>query len=161
MQQPELSSLYQQLILEHYRHPRNKDELPDRTAEAHLHNPVCGDEVCLQIRVADGRIEAARFTGHGCSISQASVSMMTTLLEGRSLEEADALVTRFTEMMRGEEGAGNDRSLGDLRALRGVAKFPVRIKCALLGFDALREVLAESGLPSAEEGRPRQEGASS
>jgi nitrogen fixation NifU-like protein len=160
MKQPELSSLYQELILEHYRRPRNKDELPDCTAEAHLHNPVCGDEVRLQIRVADGRIEAARFTGHGCSISQAAVSMMTTLLEGKSLEEADALAARFTELMRGEEGAGNDRTLGDLRALKGVAKFPVRIKCALLGFDALREVLEESGLRS-DDGGSRREGASS
>jgi len=160
MQQPELSSLYQELILEHYRHPRNKDELPERTAEVHVHNPVCGDEVRLQIRVENGRIEAARFMGHGCSISQASISMMTTLLEGRSLEEADALAARFTEMMRGREGAANDRTLGDLRALQGVARFPVRIKCALLGFDALREVLEKSGL-SAADGGPQPEGTSS
>lgn len=147
MQQPQLSSLYQQLILEHYRHPRNKAELPERTVEVHMANPVCGDEIRLQLRVEDDRIAEAKFVGQGCSISQASVSMMTTLLEGRKLSEAVALADRFTEMMHGEEEAAGDRSLGDLRALQGVSKFPVRIKCALLGFDALREALDRSGPP--------------
>ncbi|HZD05267.1 MAG TPA: SUF system NifU family Fe-S cluster assembly protein [Longimicrobiales bacterium] len=145
MQQPQLSSLYQQLILEHYRHPHNKAELPERTVEIHMANPVCGDEIRLQLRIEDDRIAAARFQGHGCSISQASVSMMTSLLEGRALTEADALADRFTRMMHGDEEAARDRSLGDLRALQGVSKFPVRIKCALLGFDALRQALKQSG----------------
>lgn len=145
MQQPQLSSLYQELILEHYRHPRNKAELPERTVEVHVANPVCGDEIRLQLRVEDGLIGEARFEGQGCSISQAAVSMMTTLLEGRPLADADALAGRFTEMMHGEEEAARDRSLGDLRALQGVSKFPVRIKCALLGFDALREAMKRSG----------------
>ena len=95
--------------------------------------------------VKDGVIEAANFTGQGCSISQASVSMMTGLLRGKTVSEALALAGRFTEMMHGDEGAAEDRSMGDLRALQGVSKFPVRIKCALLGFDALQEALKEGG----------------
>jgi nitrogen fixation NifU-like protein len=151
MQQPELSSLYQQLILEHYRHPRNKDELESPKVEVHVANPVCGDEVRLQLRIEDGRITAAMFMGQGCSISQASVSMMTGLLEGKPIAEAEALAARFSEMMQGREEAAQDRSLGDLRALQGVSRFPVRIKCALLGFDALREALGRSGFPSGRE----------
>ena len=141
MESPQLSSLYQQLILEHYRNPRNKAELDSKSVEIHMANPVCGDEIRLQLRIEDDRIAEAKFVGQGCSISQASVSMMTTLLEGRSLDEADTLAQRFTDMMHGDEDAAKDRSLGDLRALQGVSKFPVRIKCALLGFDALQEAL--------------------
>lgn len=144
METPPLNSLYRQLILEHYRNPRNKAELPDKTVEIHMRNPVCGDEIRLQLRIEDEVIAEARFMGQGCSISQASVSMMTTLLEGRSLGEADALAQRFTAMMHGDDGAAKDRSMGDLRALAGVSKFPVRIKCALLGFDALQEALKKT-----------------
>ena len=153
MQQPPLNSLYQQLILEHYRNPRNKAELPDRTVEVEMANPVCGDQIRLQLRIADGAIAEARFTGQGCSISQASVSMMTDLLQGRSLDEAEGLAVRFTEMMHGDDTAAKDRALGDLRALQGVSKFPVRIKCALLAFDALREAL-ERGAPGAPAEEP-------
>ena len=138
-----LSSLYQQLILDHYRNPRNKGELPEKTVEIHMANPVCGDEIRLQLRIEDGRIQEVKFVGQGCSISQAAVSMMTTKLEGRSLDEADALAKRFTELMHGDAEAAKDRDLGDLRALAGVSQFPVRIKCALLGFDALQEALKE------------------
>ena len=141
METPQLSSLYQQLILEHYRNPRNKAELDGKTVEIHMANPVCGDEIRLQLRIEGSEIAEAKFVGQGCSISQASVSMMTTLLQGRSLDEAGTLAERFTEMMHGDEDAAKDRALGDLRALQGVSKFPVRIKCALLGFDALQEAL--------------------
>lgn len=143
MDTPQLNSLYQQLILEHYRNPRNKAELPEKTLEVHLANPVCGDEIRLQLRIDGDRIAEAKFVGSGCSISQAAVSMMTTLLQGRSLADADALAKRFTEMMHGNEEAAKDKALGDLRALRGVSKFPVRIKCALLGFDALQQALGK------------------
>lgn len=144
METPQLSSLYQQLILEHYRNPRNKAELEDKSVEIHMANPVCGDEIRLQLRIEDDRIAEAKFVGQGCSISQAAVSMMTTLLEGRELGEADQLAERFTAMMHGDDEAAKDRSLGDLRALQGVSKFPVRIKCALLGFDALQEALKKN-----------------
>ncbi|MCH2459900.1 MAG: SUF system NifU family Fe-S cluster assembly protein [Gemmatimonadetes bacterium] len=144
METPQLNSLYQQLILEHYRNPRNKAELEKKTVEIHMANPVCGDEIRLQLRIEDDAIVEAKFVGQGCSISQAAVSMMTTLLEGRSLNDADALARRFTELMHGDETAAKDRTLGDLRALQGVSKFPVRIKCALLGFDALQEALKKN-----------------
>ena len=144
METPKLNSLYQQLILEHYRNPRNKAELKEKTVEIHMANPVCGDEIRLQLRIEDDAIVEAKFLGQGCSISQAAVSMMTTLLRGRSLNDADALAKRFTELMHGDEAAAKDKALGELRALQGVSKFPVRIKCALLGFDALQEALKKS-----------------
>lgn len=145
METPTLNSLYQQLILEHYRNPRNKAELPDKTVEIHMRNPTCGDEIRLQLKVEDGRIVDARFEGQGCSISQAAVSMMTQLIKGRAVDEADALAERFKEMMHGDTEAAKDRSMGDLRSLAGVSKFPVRVKCALLGFDALQEALGRTG----------------
>jgi nitrogen fixation NifU-like protein len=145
METPPLNSLYQTLILEHYRHPRNKGELPDKTVEVHVHNPVCGDEIKLQLKVEGDVIESARFVGTGCSISQAAVSMMTSLIAGRKLSDAEALAARFTQMMHGDPDAAKDKKLGDLRALQGVSKFPVRIKCALIGFDALNEALVRTG----------------
>jgi len=144
METPQLNSLYQQLILEHYRNPRNKSELDEKTVEVHLANPVCGDEIRLQLLIENDRIADAKFVGQGCSISQAAVSMMTTLLKGRSLSDADVLAKRFTQMMHGDAEAAQDKALGDLRALKGVSKFPVRIKCALLGFDALQEALKKN-----------------
>ena len=141
-----LTSLYQQLILEHYRNPRNKGEFADHTVEAHVANPVCGDEVKIQIRLDGDRIEEITFGGQGCSISQASVSMMTALVKGTERSEAIRLADLFTDMMHGSEGASSDRSLGDLRALQGVSKFPVRIRCALLAFDALRKALSTEEL---------------
>jgi len=144
METPQLNSLYQQLILEHYRNPRNKSELDEKTVEVHLANPVCGDEIRLQLRIEDDRIVETGFVGQGCSISQAAVSMMTQLLKGRSLSDADGLAKRFTQMMHGDVEAATDKALGDLRALKGVSKFPVRIKCALLGFDALQEALKKT-----------------
>jgi len=145
METPQLSSLYQQLILEHYRNPRNKAELEEKTVEIHMANPVCGDEIRLQLRIEGDEIAEAKFIGQGCSISQAAISMMTTRLQGAKIEDATALARRFTEMMHGDEDASKDRTLGDLRALQGVSKFPVRIKCALLGFDALQEALKADG----------------
>ena len=141
METPPLNSLYQQLILEHYRAPRNKGELPDKTVEIHMRNPTCGDEIRLQLRIDGDHVADVKFVGQGCSISQAAVSMMTALIKGRSLDDADAVAERFKAMMHGDESAAKDRSMGDLRALAGVSKFPVRVKCALLGFDALQEAL--------------------
>jgi nitrogen fixation protein NifU and related proteins len=139
-----LSSLYQQVILDHYRNPRNKGELPDKTVEIHMANPVCGDEIRLQLRIEGDRITDAKHVGQGCSISQASVSMMTQLIKGKPLADADAVAKRFTAMMHGDEEAARDKAMGDLRALQGVSKFPVRIKCALLAFDALQEGIKEN-----------------
>ena len=140
----DMNSLYQQLILDHYRKPRNKGELPEKTVEIHMANPVCGDEIRLQLQIEDDRIIEARHVGQGCSISQAAVSMMTKLLKEKSLSEAEDLAERFTAMMHGDEEVAKDRAMGDLRALQGVSKFPVRIKCALLAFDALQEAIKET-----------------
>ena len=138
---PPLTSLFQQLILEHYKNPRNRGALPDADVVVTKLNPSCGDNVTLMLRLEDGRVSEARFDGVGCSISQASISMMTSLVKGKTSEEALALAGRFTAMMHGDAEAARDRALGDLRALACVSKFPVRIKCALLGFDALEEAL--------------------
>jgi nitrogen fixation protein NifU and related proteins len=140
---PPLGSLFQQLILEHYKNPRNRGELPDANAVVFMNNPSCGDEVTLQLRVVDDRVTDARFVGHGCSISQASISMMTGLLKDKTRTEAENLIERFTRMMHGDADAARDRALGDLRALAGVSKFPVRVKCALLGWNALEEALKQ------------------
>jgi nitrogen fixation protein NifU and related proteins len=138
---PPLSSLFQELILEHYKSPRNKGTLEEPDAVIHMNNPTCGDEVHLQLRVRDGVIEDAKFVGDGCSISQASISMMTQLVKGKPVEEALRLADRFTAMMHGDPEAARDREMGDLRSLAGVAKFPVRVKCALLGWNALQQAV--------------------
>lgn len=138
---PPLASLFQQLILEHYKNPRNRGELPDADAVIYMNNPTCGDEVHLQLKFDGDRVADARFMGHGCSISMASTSMMTGLLKGKTPEDALGLAARFTDLMHGDAEAARDKKLGDLRALAGVSKFPVRIKCALLGWNALEEVL--------------------
>jgi nitrogen fixation protein NifU and related proteins len=139
-----LKSLYQELILQHYRRPKNRGTLDVPTAEISMNNPVCGDEITLQLGIEDGTIAAARFSGQGCAISQASASMMAHLLEGKTVAEAAALQARFTRMMHGDEEAAKDRDLGDLRALAGVSKFPARVKCALLAWNALEEATRES-----------------
>lgn len=140
----QLSSLYQQLILEHYKKPRNRGEIEGESVEVHMRNPSCGDEIKLQLRVEDGVIRDVKFMGEGCSISQASASMMTGILKDRSVDDALGLARRFTELMHGDEAAARDRALGDLRALQGVSKFPIRTKCALLAFDALQEAVRRS-----------------
>lgn len=134
-----LDSLYQELILRHYRHPRNRGELEGATAVVSRFNPLCGDEITLQLRVREGVVEAAKFVGQGCSISQASASMLTERLVGKPVVEAEALSRRFTEMLHGSEEAARDPALGDLRALAGVARFPARVRCALLAWEALGE----------------------
>ena len=150
MQQPNLDSLYQELILDHYRNPRNRGEMEDAQVEVHMRNPTCGDEIKLQLEVRDGRIVRVTHVGQGCSISQAAVSMMTQQLTGASVDDAVGVARRFTALMHGDETAARDRTLGDLRALAGVARFPVRVKCALLGFDALQEALKQVGDSSTE-----------
>lgn len=141
METPPLNSLYQQLILEHYKHPRNKGALEDATRTAHLNNPTCGDEIWLMLKLDGDRIADAKFVGDGCSISQASTSMMTQLLIGKTRAEAAALAAKFTALMHGDADVAKDKALGDLRALAGVSKFPVRVKCALLGWNAMAEAL--------------------
>ena len=139
--EPTLSALYQELILDHYRRPRNKGTLQHPTHAVSLTNPLCGDEIDLQLRVDGGVIKEVGFVGRGCSISQASASMMTQLLKDRTVAEAVGLAGRMSALMQGDEAAARDKALGDLRALAGVAKFPVRVKCALLPWNALSDAV--------------------
>jgi nitrogen fixation NifU-like protein len=136
-----LHQLFQEVILDHYRRPRNKSPIEDATHRITLNNPLCGDVVEVVLVVENDRIANVGFGGKGCSISMASASMMTHQLMGKTLSEATELTSRFTEMLHGDPDAAEDETLGDLRALAGVSKFPVRIKCALLCWNCLDELI--------------------
>lgn len=134
-----MRDLYGQVIMDHYRRPRNRGELGGADIEKHLLNPLCGDEVTVYAALDEGeRIADLRFTGRGCSISQASASMMTERLRGRSREEARAEISRFKRMMTGEEEFPEG---DDLAALKGVIRYPSRIRCATLAWEALQQGL--------------------
>jgi nitrogen fixation NifU-like protein len=159
---PGLEDLYREIILDHYRNPRNRGELPSPPAvRSEGFNPLCGDEVQVYLDVRDGVVEDIRIGGQGCSISQSSASMMSQAVKGRSLPEARALVQAFKSLLSIEDGhdhednghVGEDQpevKLGDLEALQGVVKYPVRIKCATLAWNTLAQGLddAELGDPS-------------
>jgi nitrogen fixation protein NifU and related proteins len=133
------------MILDHYRRPRNKGTLENADASVQMRNPLCGDEITLQVAFAGEGVADLRFSGRGCSISQASASMMTQLVKGKSTGEIDALRKRFRELMLGDQSAVSDEKLGSLRALSGVARFPARVKCALLAWNALESVMEARG----------------
>ena len=137
-----LSALYQDLILDHYRRPRNKGTLEAPTGSSTIRNPVCGDEVDVQVEMRDGRVADVRFGGVGCSISQASASMMTELVTGRTADEVRALGERFAAMLRGDAGAAADEVLGQARALSGVSRFPRRVHCAMIAWEAMARAVA-------------------
>ena len=151
---PDLEDLYREIILDHYRNPRNRGELDTPPAvRAEGFNPLCGDEVIVYVRLADGVIDDIKFGGQGCSISQASASMMSATVKGRTTEELHRLNRAFKSMMSIEpdaddaapvNGNGADIRLGDLEALKGVVKFPVRIKCATLSWHTLTQALEEA-----------------
>ena len=137
----ELEELYQEVILDHSRRPRNFGELPDASVRVRGDNPACGDEIHLAVKFGkDGGLEDIKFTGHGCAISQASASMMTIKLKGKNRTEAESMVAAFQDLIMNasEESPGN---MGDLRLLRGVRKFPQRVKCAMLPWRALEQAL--------------------
>jgi nitrogen fixation protein NifU and related proteins len=135
-----LDDLYQELILDHYRRKRGEGSLESPSVAVEQTNPLCGDEIHLEITVRDGRLAELAHRGQGCSISQASASMMSVALTGRPLDEALDLVEHFRLMMHGEEHGDEDR-LGDAIALEGVARYPVRVKCALLGWMAAKDAI--------------------
>ena len=141
----ELDDLYREVILDHYRTRRNSQRLSDAQVDAHGNNPFCGDEVFLQLQLnGEGTIQEIGNQGQGCSISQASASMMTDALKGRTLEEAEALRELFRRMLSGEQlSEAEVEALGELEALHGVRQFPVRIKCALLGWSVLEDGVKE------------------
>jgi len=139
-QEQSLDDLYRDIILEYYRSPRNRGRMPQPTISREGQNPLCGDEVSLDLLVEDGVIKDARFQGQGCSISQASASMLTEAVRGLTLEQAEELYHRFHRLMTGDETV-DATELGDLEALSGVRKFPVRVKCATLAWHVLDQAI--------------------
>ena len=137
--EPQFDELYRELILDHYRSPQNKGELSAPTHKGEGTNPVCGDEIRLSLIVDDDTIKEIAFEGMGCSISQSSASMMTSQVKGQTTKEALRILGLFQAMMT--ENAEPDRDIGDLEALQGVAKFPVRVKCAMLSWKVLDDSL--------------------
>jgi nitrogen fixation NifU-like protein len=153
---PGLEDLYREIILDHYRNPRNRGELPTPPAyKVEGFNPLCGDEIVVYLDVADGRVTDLRIGGQGCSISQSSASMMSAAVKGKTVPEARATIRAFKGMMSiheqrldGADGSDGgppepEVNLGDLEALQGVVKFPVRIKCATLSWNTLAQALDE------------------
>jgi nitrogen fixation NifU-like protein len=159
---PGLEDLYREIILDHYRSPRNRGELPTPPAtKSEGFNPLCGDEVILYLLVEDGKVVDVKIGGQGCSISQASTSMMSAAIKGKTVDEARKLISAFKALMSIHESKLEGESdgadlaaeldgvqLGDLEALQGVVKFPVRIKCATLAWNTLQQGLDEVAVPT-------------
>jgi nitrogen fixation protein NifU and related proteins len=139
----DIAALYQEMILDHYRRPRNKGTLDKADASVEMKNPLCGDEITLQVSFEGDSVCDLRFSGRGCSISLASASMMTQLVKGKSTDEIGAIRKQFRELVTGNPALVDDARLGSLRAFSGVARFPARVKCALLAWSALESALAE------------------
>jgi len=140
----ELEELYQEVILDHSRRPRNFGDLPDAAVRVHGDNPACGDEIHLGVKFGtDGGLQDIKFTGHGCAISQASASLMTAKLKGKSRAEATEMLRAFHDLVT-DETAEAPKMLGDLRLLQGVRKFPQRVKCAMLAWRAVEQALQQS-----------------
>ena len=139
-----LEDLYKEVILDHYRTPRHKGRIEPHDVSLERNNPLCGDEIELFVRFDGDNLDGVAFEGKGCSISLASASMMTEKLQGMSVKAAAELTESIKRMMAGDE-EGDLKELGDLVSLKGVVKYPVRIKCALLGWNTLLEALEEAG----------------
>ncbi|MGA9365458.1 MAG: SUF system NifU family Fe-S cluster assembly protein [Bacteroidota bacterium] len=138
----ELRALYQEVILDHYRSPRNYKRLEGANRKAEGYNPLCGDHFIVYLRLEDDRIADVSFEGSGCAISKASASMMSTALKGKTREEARALFEKFHSLVTGElKPTGETNGLGKLEAFAGVSEFPVRVKCASLAWHAMRSAL--------------------
>jgi nitrogen fixation NifU-like protein len=156
----DFEELYQQVILDHSKRPRNFGTLEGDSIRVDGDNPSCGDEIHLQVRFGEeGRVDDLRFTGQGCAISQASASLMTLKLKGKSREEAAGLLDAFTQIVT-TEGFEAPKMLGDLRLLSGVQKFPQRVKCAMLAWRAFEQALHQSpgtGTASAGQSAPHCE----
>ncbi|HAM41761.1 MAG TPA: SUF system NifU family Fe-S cluster assembly protein [Candidatus Omnitrophica bacterium] len=136
----QLDELYRDVILDHFKNPHRKGELPNAQIKAEGANPLCGDELTFYLTLADGKIGHARFTGKGCAISQASASMLAEQLEGKTVKEVARLIETMKKLMRGE-APDESVDLGDLESLAGVRKFPVRVKCAALAWNIVEQGL--------------------
>jgi nitrogen fixation protein NifU and related proteins len=140
----DLEELYQEVILDHSRRPRNFGELPDAAVRVHGDNPACGDEIHLAVKFdGNGGLQDIKFTGHGCAISQASASLMTTKLKGKKRTEVEQMLHAFHDLVTSDK---NDmpKDLGDLQVMRGVRKFPQRVKCAMLPWRAVEQALRQN-----------------
>ena len=142
----DLRELYQEVILDHTKHPRNFGTLEESSHRAEGHNPLCGDEVRVTVNVDGDSIRELRFEGAGCAISTASASLMTEALKGKTIEEASCIFDRFRGVVTGEI-ARDDGKLGKLAVIGGVAEYPLRVKCATLAWHTLRAALEGSGEP--------------
>ncbi|MFZ3576744.1 Fe-S cluster assembly sulfur transfer protein SufU [Virgibacillus sp. DJP39] len=134
-----LDTLYRQVIMDHYKHPRNRGVLEGDVLAVDMNNPTCGDRIQLQLKIEDGTVTDAKFDGEGCSISLSSASMMTQAVKGKKLDEAIRLSKLFSQMMLGEDVDTEQFGLDDIEALQGVTKFPARIKCATLAWKAMEK----------------------
>lgn len=134
-----LDTLYRQVIMDHYKNPRNKGEIGDGNVTINMNNPTCGDRIQLQLKIEDGIVKDAKYDGEGCSISMSSASMMTEAIIGLPVEKALKMSGLFSQMIQGKEYDLEDLDIGDIEALQGVAKFPARIKCATLAWKALEK----------------------
>jgi nitrogen fixation NifU-like protein len=139
-----LDDLYKEVILDHYKSPRNKRANPAAELSCTRNNPLCGDEITVYAHVEDGTLADVSYQGQGCSISQASASMLTEAVGGKSVDDARAMARQFRGMMAGQVDPDED-AFGDLVALKGVVKYPIRIKCAVLAWDVLQEALEGTG----------------
>ncbi len=140
----DLTELYQEVILDHNRNPRNFAEVPDASHTAEGFNPLCGDRLTIYLKVKDSVIEDVGFQGSGCAISKASASVMTTCVKGKTRAEADEFFDRFHRMVLGEDNSAVDiMEIGDMAALSGVSKFPIRVKCATLAWHTYRAALEQ------------------
>ena len=138
----QLDDLYRRVIMDHYKTPRNRGSFEDGDAvTVHLNNPTCGDRISLQMQIEEGTVKDAKFTGEGCLISLSSASMMTDAIKGKTVEEALDLADKFSDLMKGEQV---EFEYEDIESLSGVNKFPARIKCATLAWNALRKGIDES-----------------
>ncbi|MFS0863652.1 Fe-S cluster assembly sulfur transfer protein SufU [Fredinandcohnia sp. 179-A 10B2 NHS] len=137
-----LDTLYRQVIMDHYKKPRNRGVIQDGSLTVDMNNPTCGDRIRLTLKVDEGKVVDAKFDGEGCSISMSSASMMTQAIKGKSYEEAIKLSKIFSDMMLGKE-YDDSIDLGDIEALQGVSKFPARIKCATLAWKAMEKGIQE------------------
>lgn len=149
----DLSALYQEVILDHNRTPRNRGELPGADHRAEGNNPLCGDQLTVTLRLADGRIDDIRFQGQGCAISVASASLMTEAVRGQTAAEANRLFESFRELLTGDPSlpAEAPPELGKLAVFAGVREFPIRVKCATLPWHTLKEALGNgSGIATTE-----------
>lgn len=133
-----LDTLYRQVIMDHYKNPRNKGILDDSSLSINMNNPTCGDRIQLSLKIENGIVVDARHDGEGCSISMSSASMMTQAIKGKKTEDALRLAQIFSDMMQGKD-VDTDEDLGDIEALHGVCKFPARIKCATLAWKAMEK----------------------